>query len=57
MATRSIYNNICIKDKKFGRSLAEALENAEKKRGKDVTLTKKITEVKSDDIKKMFGDI
>ena len=56
MATKSIYKNINIKDKKPGRALVTALENAKEFKGKEVVLTKKCQKIKKDQLKEFFGD-
>ena len=40
MATKSILKNVDIKDKKLGKSLVIALENAAGKHSKEVTLSR-----------------
>ena len=54
MATKSIYKNINIRTKETCRRLANALENASDKQAKDVVFSKKVREVKKEDIKKLF---
>lgn len=56
MATKSIYKNIVIKDKKLTNNLVFALENAEQKRSKDVKLSKSFREIKKEQIKELFGE-
>ncbi len=56
MATKSITKNINIKDKKLGKALVFALENASAKKGEEVTYSKSYQEIKRSDIKKMFGE-
>jgi hypothetical protein len=56
VATKSIYKNVRIKDKGLGRRLVIALENAQKHKGKEVTLSKTLTEVKGETIRQIFGD-
>ncbi len=46
MATKSILKNVDIKDKKLGKSLVIALENAAKKQAKDVQLSRTYEDVK-----------
>ena len=55
MATKSILKDIYIRDKVNAHKLINALENASKKSSKDVTLKKKYSEVRGEDIKKFFG--
>ena len=56
MATNSIYKEMRIKDRKYCRNFVAALENAEKKSGKDVVPSKRIQEIRGNILKKMFGD-
>lgn len=56
MATKSITKNVNITSKRLGRSLADALENAKGKSFKDVQLQRTFSEVKGEDLKKIFGD-
>ena len=55
MATNSIMRRIVVKDKRFGRQLLNALENASRVKSKEVHLTKKHREVKGEQIKDLFG--
>lgn len=54
MATKSILKNVDIQDKKLGKSLIVALENAAGKKAKDVTLSRTYKEVRGDKIKEIF---
>ncbi|VTR22884.1 Uncharacterised protein [Actinobacillus pleuropneumoniae] len=54
MATSSITQNIIIKDKKSSLQLISALENADRKRSKQVSLSKAHTEIRGDKIKEIF---
>ena len=45
MATKSILKNVDIKDKKLGKSLVIALENAAGKHAKDVQLSRTFGEI------------
>lgn len=55
MATRSFLKNIVIKDRKSANSLVSALENAENKSKKEVTIRSKVKTIDDKDtIKKMF---
>lgn len=56
MATNSIYKEMRVKDRKYCRNFVAALENAEKKSGKNVTFSKRVQEVRGDSLRKMFGD-
>lgn len=56
MATKSIYNNIRIKDPALARSFVHALENAQKKQSPDVYITKKVRDVKDlEEVRRIFG--
>lgn len=60
MATKSILKNVDIKDKKLGKSLVVALENASGKRAKDVQLSRTYEDVRGEklrDILKKRADI
>lgn len=54
MATNSIYKEMRVKDRKYCRNFVAALENAEKKSGKNVTFSKRVQEVRGDSLKRMF---
>lgn len=54
MATKSILKNVDIKDRKLGKSLVIALENAAGKRAKDVTLSRTYEDVKGEKLKSIF---
>ena len=56
MATKSIFTNVNIKDKKLGNALIAALEQAKVNKGKDVVLQKTYHEPRTEDIKKLFED-
>lgn len=56
MATKSILKNIDIKDKKLGKALVVALENASKKSSKEVTLSRTYSDVRGEKIKEILGD-
>lgn len=55
MATKSILKNIYVREKKQFSDLINALERAEKKKGKEVKLSKSVTQARGEDIKKIFG--
>lgn len=55
MATKSILKNVDIKDKKLGKSLVIALENAAGKRAKDVQLSRTYEDVRGDKMRRIFG--
>lgn len=56
MATKSILKNVDIKDKKLGKSLVVALENAYEKSSKKVSLTRTYSDIRGEQIKDIFGD-
>ena len=55
MATKSILKNVDIKDKKLGKSLIVALENAAEKSSKNVTLSRTYSDVRGKNIKEILG--
>lgn len=55
MATKSILKNVDIKEKKLGKSLIVALENAAGKSAKNVTLSRTYSDIKGEKIKEIFG--
>jgi len=55
MATKSILKNINITDTRMAKGLISALENAENKSSKPVTLKKGLEEVKGVKIKTLLG--
>lgn len=54
MATNSITKNVTIRSSHLARSLADALEHAEHKRGKQIVIKKR--EVQGEEIRKILGD-
>jgi len=54
MATKSIYKNINIKDKKLAKGLVNALEHTSFNAGKDIQLTKAVKELKKSDLRNYF---
>lgn len=54
MATKSILKNIDIKDKKLGKSLVIALENASGKHSKDVQLSRTYEDVRGEKLRSIF---
>lgn len=54
MATSSITQNIIIKDRKNSQQLISALENADKKRSKEISFSKAHREIRGDKIKELF---
>ena len=55
MATKSILKNINIKSKTQGNRFASALENAEKFKGKEVSFSRAVSEVRGESVKMFFG--
>lgn len=55
MATKSILKNIEIRDKKFGRKFADAIEKAKTIPGKEVGYSRPYREVTEGEIKKLFS--
>ena len=55
MATKSITKNVNITSRAAGRNLVFALENAHSKKSKEVSLQRTFSELKGDEIKKLFG--
>ena len=55
MATKSILKNVDIKDKKLGKSLVIALENAAGKRSRDVQLSRTYEDVRGDKLRSILG--
>lgn len=56
MATKSFLKNIVIKDRKQAEKLLVALENAEKKKYKKVTINQRVEEIKDPkQIRKLFA--
>ena len=56
MATKSILKDINVKEKNFGRSLVNALENSKGKHSKDVQLSRTYSEITGEKIKQLFGN-
>lgn len=54
MATKSILKNVDIKDKKLGKSLVIALENAAGKHAKDVPLSRTYEDVRGDKLRSIL---
>lgn len=54
MATKSILKNVDIKDKKLGKSLVVALENAAGKKSKEVQLTRTYEDVRGDKLRSIL---
>lgn len=55
MATRSILTNVYFREKPLAKNFVHALESAQKKQSKDVVFQKKCTEVRGEEIKKLFS--
>ena len=56
MATKSFLKNIVIKDGKQAERFLKALENAEKKKSKEVTINQRVEEIKNpEQIRKLFA--
>ena len=56
MATGSIYNNIKVTNKKFCRSLINALEDSKENNGKKVTISKPVEKINKEQMEKIFGE-
>jgi hypothetical protein len=54
MATKSMLKTVTINDKKLGRTFIEVLEKSQSVKGKEVNLTRKLTELKGDKVKSFF---
>lgn len=54
MATKSILKNVDIKDKKLGKSLVIALENAAGKHAKDIQLSRTYEDVCGDKLRSIL---
>lgn len=55
MATKSILKNVDIKDKKLGKSLVVALENAAGKSSKDVQLSRTYEDARGSKLRSILG--
>lgn len=55
MATKSILKNVDIKDKKLGKQLVIALENASSKSSKQVTLSRTYQDIRGEKIKEVLN--
>lgn len=56
MATKSIAKNVNIKDRILSRNLVSALENAQNKVAKEVSMARTFSEVKGSRLKSIFGE-
>lgn len=54
MATKSILKNVDIKDKKLGKALVIALENASNKHSKDVQLSRTYEDIRGDKLRSIL---
>ena len=56
MATKSFLKNIVINDGKQAERFLKALENAEKKKSKEITINQRVEEIKNpEQIRKLFA--
>ena len=55
MATKSILKNINVRGRKQIKMLADAMEHAEAFQGKEVTMSRPVSEIKGDKIKDFFN--
>ena len=56
MATKTFLKNIVIKDGKQAERFLKALENAEKKKSKEITINQRVEEIKNpEQIRKLFA--
>ncbi len=56
MATSSIYNNIKVTNKRFCKSLINALEDSRENNGKVVTMSRPTKKINKEQIEKIFGE-
>lgn len=56
MATKSFYKNVVISSRSDCRNLVSALEKAVKKKGKDITISDKVSTVKKNELKGFFSN-
>ena len=56
MATSSILHNVHIKDKKLAKSFVIALESAQGKIAKEVTMSKSVKELTGEQIREIFSE-
>lgn len=56
MATKSFYKDVVINNKADCRNLVSALEKAVKKKGKDITVSGKVSTVKKNQLKEFFSN-
>lgn len=55
MATNSILRCVTIREKGLAKSFVNALENAQNKKSKKITIQKAVKELTKDQIKEIFG--
>ena len=55
MSTKSVSKNITLKDKKLCQNFVSALESAEGKSSAKVNISKRVSDVKKEDLKSFFG--
>ena len=55
MATKSITKNVVLRSKPLARNFIRAVENAEGKASKTVTVSKTVHELKGQTLKDIFG--
>lgn len=56
MATSSIYNNIKVTNKRFCKSLINALEDSRENNGKVVVMSRPTKKINKEQIEKIFGE-
>lgn len=57
MVTKSIFKNINIQDKELADAFLTALDTSESATAKEVSLSRKFTELKGDSVKEFFSSI
>ena len=55
MATKSMTKNVVVRSKPLARNFIRAVENAERKTGKDVLMSRSVHELKGSVLKEMFS--
>lgn len=55
MATKSILKDVKVRDKYFGRSLANALENSKATKTPQAVFQRQVIRVEKEDVKKYLG--
>ncbi len=56
MATKSILKNVNIKGRRQVKRLVEALEHAQQHKGKHVSMSRAVTEIKADKVNDFLSD-